>query len=162
VPASVRRRVLPAVVVVLLALVSPAPAAAAPEDPAVDQYVERVPGPGGDARAERPARRSQLPARVRRQLEREGAEDAEALEALAESPALGAPPAGRGAAPGRPDAREEPGEPRTEADRPSTLEAVASGPAPGDSGAIALLAVGMVAVAAAAIAAALRRRRDAR
>ena len=83
---------------VLLTILPPAGMAAPSNDPAVNQYVESVPGAGGD-RAPNSEPRSgggTLPADVSREIERSGGEDAEALEAVASSPALGAPRADRG------------------------------------------------------------------
>jgi hypothetical protein len=79
------------VALVLLTIVAPAGAAVpgtGASSPAVDQYVESVPTAGGEPR-ERSG--GGLPPAVARQLQREGGVDAQALEAVASSPALGAP-----------------------------------------------------------------------
>jgi hypothetical protein len=139
---------------VLLTILPPAPAAASGEDPAVDQYVERVPTAGGDGAPvdERRPGRAELPARIKRRLESAGGEDAVALEAVAASPALGARPAS--------DLRARPARgPRPKREPPSALRAAARAPLHADAGTIALLLAGLALVTIAVGAAALRSRR---
>lgn len=84
----------------VLAVLAALPAAASAQgessdNPSLNQYTESVPTPRGERRTqggprERPV---PLPAAARRELEREGGADAEALGAIATSPKLGAPQA---------------------------------------------------------------------
>ena len=78
---------------VLLTILPPAGATAQSKDPAVDQYVESVPSAGGDRApgSRAPSGSGDLPAGVRREIQRTGGDDAETLKAMASSPALGAP-----------------------------------------------------------------------
>jgi len=140
---------------VLLTILPPAGTAAPGRDPAVNQYVESVPGAGGD-RAPNTEPRSggeRLPSGVRAEIERSGGEDTEALEAVASSPALGAPKAERGAD-GAAGSRA-----RSEGS-PSTLGAVTSAAASGDGDASRWLLWGLVLLTAALAGTALARRRS--
>lgn len=64
-------------------------------NPSVNQYVESVPTAKGPKPSRKAPgdRKGELSRDVRRQLDRQGAADAEALEAIATDPRLGAPPA---------------------------------------------------------------------
>jgi hypothetical protein len=140
---------------VLLTILPPAGTAAPSRDPAVNQYVESVPGTGGD-RAPGSERRSggePLPPDVRSEIERSGGEDVEALEAVASSPALGAPRADRG------DDREARAGGGSDGP-PSTIDAVASAAASGDGDAGGWLVGGLALLTAALAAFALARRRS--
>jgi hypothetical protein len=84
----------PVVALVLLTILPPAAAVAQVRDPAVDQYVESVPGAGGGTGTPNGGTGQDgagLPPGVKRQIERSGGADAPALAAVASSPALGAP-----------------------------------------------------------------------
>jgi hypothetical protein len=82
----------PVVALVLLTILPPAATAAPVREPAVEQYVESVPGAGGDGRGEdQPGSGGGLPSDLKRQIERDGGADAQALETLASSRELGAP-----------------------------------------------------------------------
>jgi hypothetical protein len=139
-------------------LVPGAAAAAGPgessDSPSLNQYTESVPTSRGDRRTqggprERPV---PLPSSVRRDLEREAGPDAQALDAIATEPALGAP--GRGA---RDKASERSSLPPSDAaDPPSAIGAAAE--ATGSS-AVAPLALALLAMLALAAGVALMRRR---
>jgi hypothetical protein len=135
-----------AAVVVALLLLTILPPAAFGEDPAVDQYVESVPGAGGD----RPA----LPPDVRQELHSQGGADAAALADLVTSPRLGAP----GDTAPRAD-RAEVREPKA-ASSPSVLDAVTSAASGGDGGAGPWLLGGLALLSAALAGGALARRRS--
>jgi len=146
-------------VLALLSLAASASAAAAPaagaSNPSVDQYVERVPSAGGDG-APRENPRSGggegLSPSVQRQLDQAG-RSAEALEAIAGSPALGAPdrPADSGAKP-------DPAPPEMSSD-PSPFDAVTSAATSGDGGASGWLIAGLALLTAALAGTALARKR---
>jgi hypothetical protein len=139
---------------VLLTILPPAGMAAPSRDPAVNQYVESVPGAGGD-RAPNTEPRSggeELPSGVRSEIEASGGEDAEALEAVASSPALGAPRADRDRD-GDSGSRADPKGP------PSTIGAVTSAAASGDGDASGWLLGGIALLTVALAGTALARRR---
>ena len=124
---------------------------AAGANPSVDQYVESVPtGDGGvdvgkpGTPADRP-----LPARVRERVQEKGGADAAQLEAIATSPALGAP-ATTAAAPRRAEGTA----------KPALLDAVTTAAAGGGAPLGALLAGMLVLTAMAGGAAFVRRSRD--
>jgi hypothetical protein len=138
---------------VLLTILPPAGMAAPSRDPAVNQYVESVPGAGGD-RAPGTEPRSggdSLPPAVRSDIARSGGEDAEALEAVASSPALGAPKGDRN---GNDDSGSRPGSDGP----PSTLGAVTSATR-GGGGATGWLLASVALLTAALAGTALVRRR---
>lgn len=127
-------------------MLPPAAAVAQVKDPAVDQYVESVPGANGDTGA---PKGGGLPSDLQRQIESEGGADAAALEAVGSSPALGAPAPRRGHAAA--------GDlPHGSDDSPSTLDALASATVSGDGNTggwlLAGLAVLTVALAGTALA----------
>jgi hypothetical protein len=140
---------------VVLTILPPAGTAAPSRDPAVNQYVESVPGAGGD-RAPNTEPRSggePLPSDVRSEIERSGGEDSEALEAVASSPALGAPRADR----------ERDGDPSSRATLkgpPSTIGAVTSAAASSDGDASGWLIGGLVLLTVALAGTALARKRS--
>jgi hypothetical protein len=142
-------------VLVLLTILPPAGMAAPSRDPAVDQYVESVPGAGGD-RAPNSEPRSggeRLPSDVRSEIERSGGEDAEDLRAVASSPALGAPRAD--------DDRNGDGDSGAASKGPpSTIDAVTSAAASGDGDASGWLIAGLALLTAALAGTALLRRRS--
>jgi hypothetical protein len=79
---------------VLLTIVPPLAAAAPVQDPAVDQYVESVPGVGGGDRTPRDGGGrggDGLPSGVQHRVQQDGGADAAALKAVGSSPELGAP-----------------------------------------------------------------------
>jgi hypothetical protein len=89
---AIGRVAAPVVALVLLTILPSAATAAPVQDPAVEQYVESVPGARGDGPDRTPSGSGGgLPAQVQRQVEREGGADAGALEAVASSAELGAP-----------------------------------------------------------------------
>jgi hypothetical protein len=138
--------------VVALLLLTILPHTALARDPAVDQYVESVPGPGGDrpAGSEPQPGGAALPPAVREQIRSEGGDDAAALTNVASSPALGAPKPSRRAS--------ESGAARPDSS-PSALDAVTS-TATGDSGAGAWLIGGLAVLTAALAVTVLTRRRS--
>ncbi|HMJ97271.1 MAG TPA: hypothetical protein VK486_15560 [Thermoleophilaceae bacterium] len=142
----------PVVALVLLTILPPAAAVAQVRDPAVDQYVESVPGAGGGNGAPEGGAGGGLPSGVKRQIAKEGGADAEALAAVASSPALGAPKqADRPSA--RADSRTGP------KSDPSALHAIASA-AGGDGNSGGWLLAGIAALTAALAGAALVRKRS--
>lgn len=152
---SAARVAAPVMALVLLTILPPAGMAAPSNDPAVDQYVESVPGAGGD-RAPGSEPRSggeRLPSDVSREIERSGGDDAEALEAVASSPALGAPRAdtGKGSEAGSRASSEGP---------PSTIDAVTSAAASSGGDAGGWLLGGLAFLTAALATFALARRRS--
>ena len=152
---SALRVAAPVMALVLLTILPPAGMAAPSRDPAVDQYVESVPGAGGD-RAPNSEPRSggeRLPSDVRSEIERSGGEDAEALEAVASSPALGAPRGDR-------DGNGGGGSRAASKAPPSTIDAVTSAAASGDSDAGGWLLAGLALLTAALAGVALARRRS--
>jgi hypothetical protein len=140
---------------VLLTILPPAGTAAPSRDPAVNQYVESVPGAGGDRAPNNEPRSGgePLPSDVRSEIKRSGGEDTDALEAVASSPALGAPRADRGD-------RDGPGAGRRSEGPPSTIDAVASAAASGDGDAGGWLIGGLALLTAALAALGLARRRS--
>lgn len=138
----------------LLTFVAPAQAsvpAAGASDPAVDQYVESVPTAGGDPEPKTKSRSGgEPPAGAQGEIEPGGDADVEALEAVEESPELGAPAVERGKK--RRDTSDS-AEPASE-HRPSTVDAVSSAAVSGDGnpggwilGAVALLTAALGAAA---------------
>jgi hypothetical protein len=131
--------------------------AAAGANPSVDQYVESVPtgdggtSGGGGAKPEG----GTLPQRVRDRLQEEGGSDAAQLEAVATSPALGAPAAGKPA----PTTRRDDATPRADAPKPSALDAATTAAVDNGGAPIGVLVGGMLALTAIAGAAAFARRR---
>jgi hypothetical protein len=91
---AIGRVAAPVVVLALLTILPPAATAAPVRDPAVEQYVESVPGTGGGGSTPengRPSGGGELPAAVQQQIQQQGGADADALKAVGSSPALGAP-----------------------------------------------------------------------
>lgn len=80
------------VIALVLLMGLPAVGSAA-SNPSLDQYVESVPsaGGGGNAPGGSAPQASHLPAPVQHQIDAQGGSDAKALQALAGSPAAGAP-----------------------------------------------------------------------
>jgi hypothetical protein len=140
---------------VLLTFVGPAGAAVpgtGASSPAVDQYVESVPGPGGTPRRP-PSGGGELPSDVSRQVQQEGGADTEALETVASSPALGAPRSETDAR--RRDRREAQAPQR----HPSAFDAVASA-AVSDGGSGGWLIAGIALLTVALAGTALARRQS--
>ena len=125
-------------------------------NPSVDQYVESVPTAGGSpAPGGRPA---QLPAAVRDRIRSEGGADAATLQAVASSPALGAPASASGtgghSGGSKPDRSGTAGEP----DSPVTAATTTAVPDGGGSS-VPVLAGGLILLTAAGAGMALARRR---
>jgi hypothetical protein len=167
--------VLAFVVLMLLPPAATAASGADPSNPSLDQYVESVPTSHGDPPPGGGSTRghistAHLPASVRHQIAAHGGGDATQLEAIATSPAFGAPAdaiastsarsgsaSGRGSAPRRHTTSPPPA---ASADhRPSGIAAVATSATSGEGGSNALLLVGLVVITALAAATALARRR---
>jgi hypothetical protein len=147
------RAAAPVVALVLLTILPPAATAAPVRDPAVEQYVESVPGADGDGRGDnQPGSGGGLPADLKRQIERDGGAEAQALESLASSRELGAPTTRRE----RHDGPVLPG-----ADHgPSTLDAVSSAAVGGGGSSGGWVLAGIALLTAALGATALARRRS--
>jgi hypothetical protein len=147
--------------VLVMALPAVASASSDATSPSLDQYVESVPTATGD-RPEPGASGSQggLPSSTERDIAQQGGSDAPALEAVAGSPALGAPPAssngGKGARPGAGNGRSAV-PPATAA--PSALDAATTAASGDDAGAAPWLLAGMLLLTAVAAGVALARRR---
>jgi hypothetical protein len=139
---------------VLLTILPPAGAAAQGNDPAVGQYVESVPSTDGDRAPNNEPRSGggDLPSGVSREIQREGGEDAEALEAVGTSPALGAPEKDG-------ERRDGAGSSDVSTSDPSAVRAVASA-AGGDGGASGWLLGGLVLLTAVLAGTALARKRS--
>jgi hypothetical protein len=148
---AIGRVAAPVVALVLLMILPPAATAAPVRDPAVEQYVESVPGAdGGDSTpGGGPRSGGGLPSDVQRQIQQEGGADAAALKAVASSAALGAPKKGRAAAAHLPRGSEP---------SRSALGAVASAATSGDGNSGGWLIAGIAALTAALAATALARR----
>jgi len=145
-------RVASVVALVLLTILPPVAAAAPVKEPAVDQYVESVPGADGGNGAAPRSGAGGLPPRIERQIERRGGQDAEALEAVGSSPALGAPSQDRGHREAGAATRAEP------QGNPSALDAIASAAGgDGNSGGWLLAGIALLTVALSATALARRR-----
>jgi hypothetical protein len=143
------------VALALLTIVAPAGAAVpgtGASSPAVDQYVESVPTAGGDPR--KPGGGGPAPG-VKRKLEGEGGADAAALEAVASSPALGAPDSDGRRRASRADIADSGSNPR-----PSALEALTSAAVSDDGGAGGWLIAGLALLTVALAGTALARRRS--
>jgi hypothetical protein len=150
---AVGRVAAPVVALVLLTILPPAVAVAQVRDPAVDQYVESVPGAGGgDGTSEggSPRDGSGLPPRVQSRIESRGGDDAAALEAVGTSPALGAPKRA-------PKNETRIGSPGGSKSTPSALDAIASA-ASGDGSSGGWLLAGLAVLTAALGGMALARR----
>ncbi len=144
----------PVVALVLLTILPPAAAVAQVRDPAVDQYVESVPGATGDTGTPKGGAGPDgggLPSDLKRQIESEGGADAAALEAVGSSPELGSSASGR-----RQTAAGD--LPHGSGDSPSTLDAVASATVSGDGNAGGWLLAGLAVLTAALGATAFARR----
>jgi hypothetical protein len=184
---AARLRVPLAVVALVVLIVFPSAAAADPgSNPAVDQYVESVPSSGGDTPSggSHSGGNHRLPPAVRHQIHSQGGADAPELEAVASSPALGAPPttpatpaatggaqgggSSNGAArnrhvgaPGAPGATSVSDKATSQPDsRPSVVTAAADALVGSGSSGVGLLLVGLFAVSAACGTAVLMRRRS--
>ena len=155
---AIGRVLAPVVALVLLTMLPPGASAAPVKDPAVDQYVESVPGAGGD-RAPNTEPRSggeRLPADVRSEIKSAGGRDAEALAAVASSPALGAPRADRDGEGGGSSGDSG----SVSKGPPSAIDAVTSAAASGDGDASGWLIAGLALLTAALAGTALARRRS--
>jgi hypothetical protein len=164
--AAARRMPLAVISLVVLMLTPPVATAASgadPSNPALDQYVESVPSSHGNHPGP-PSAGSQtdpnaLPPSVRSQIQTQGGSDAQQLEAVGSSPALGAPPehhARRGD--GGTRAPRAPTRVKPEEKSPSLLSSVAKAATDGGDSA-GLLIVGLVLLTAALGGTALVRRR---
>jgi hypothetical protein len=149
---------LAALVAASAAVAAPLAPAAEPEPPPADvpgigQYVEAIPAATGPvqkgARTKAPSRK--LPSATRERLRRSGGRDAAALEEIASSPSLGAPPPAKTVT--RPTASTAP----TTESTPSAPVAAARAAAGGD-GHLTLLLVGLAAITAAVVVARVYRR----
>ena len=143
----------------LLTFVAPAQAsvpAAGASDPAVDQYVESVPTAGGDPEPKKKSQSDgepsggQPPAGAQEEIEPGASADAEALEAVEQSPELGAPAVERDTKRRDTSGSAE----RASEHRPSTVDAVSSAAVSGDGnpggwilGAVAVLTAALGAAA---------------
>lgn len=168
------------VLISVLMLLPPATAAGAPggDSPSLNQYVESVPTADGDQPTPRggPAggsggggggggsAGSSLPPSVRSEIRAQGGADADQLEAIAGSPALGAPAQDRGRGAqgnsGRDRDAGAPGARASSGHRPSAVDAVATAATSGGEGASTALVGGLVLLTAAMAFAALARRRS--
>ena len=166
----------------LLALPSPATAAPGngtdPSNPSLDQYVESVPSSHGDHPGPPSGGSShggQLSASVRHRINAHGGSDAKQLEAVATSPALGAPTSssagsggGGGAGSGSGGGGGSAGGGQSGADTPSvadeggpsSLSAITSAASHGDGSSIGPLVAGLLLISAVAVGLALLRRRS--
>jgi hypothetical protein len=154
-------------VVLIVALPASASASSDGTNPSLDQYVESVPTATGDRSdpsygGNRRGSAGALPAATRRRIGQQGGADAPALEAVAGSPALGAPPTRGSGGNGR-EAGRASGEGRSAtppaAAAPSAIDAAATAATGDGAGATPWLLAGVVLVSLAAAAAALARRR---
>jgi hypothetical protein len=167
--------VLAFVVLMILPPAATAASGADPSNPSLDQYVESVPTshgdpPGGGGSTRGHISTAHLPASVRHQIAAHGGRDATQLEAIATSPAFGAPAdavasttGGSGATGAGGGSAQRPSPqrpPLTSADhRPSGIDAVASSATSADGSSMGLLLGGLVLIAALAGGMALARRR---
>ena len=132
-----------------------------PSNPSLNQYVESVPSSHGDGTPPSGGAGSgsgQLPASVRHRIEAQGGPDAKQLEAVAGSPALGAPASKPGGS-----SHTQGGSspvPAAADHRPSGLRAAADATVGGDGSSVVLLALGLLVVTTAAGGMALARRRS--
>ena len=149
-----------------------------PSNPSLDQYVESVPSSHGD-HPKPPSGGSshggQLSASVRHRINAHGGADAKQLQAVATSPALGAPTSssagsggGGGAGSGSGGGGGSAGGGQSGADTPSvadeggpsSLSAITSAASHGDGSSIGVLVAGLLLISAVAVGLALVRRRS--
>jgi hypothetical protein len=167
--------VLAFVVLMLLPPAATAASGADPSNPSLDQYVESVPTshgdpPGGGGSTRGHISSAPLPASVRHQIAAHGGRDATQLEAIATSPAFGAPAAavastsggstgtsGAGSGSARHPTAQPPA--ASGASRPSGVDAFTTAATHGGGGSIGVLAIGLVVITLMAVGLALSRRR---
>jgi hypothetical protein len=164
--------VLAFVVLMLLPPAATAASGADPSNPSLDQYVESVPTSHGDPPPGGGSTRghistTHLPASVRHQIAAHGGRDATQLQAIATSPAFGAPADAVASTSGRPAgspgsgsgaARRSPPE-APAASRPSGVDAFTTAATHGGGGSVGVLAIGLVVITLMAGGIALSRRR---
>ena len=167
--------VLTFVVLMLLPPAATAASGADPSNPSLDQYVESVPsshggsppGPGSTGGHASTSTGSHLPASIRHRLAATGGPDATQLQAIATSPAFGAPAdavaatsarrgASDGAAAGRSSTQSKPASTDR---RPSGFDAVATAATSGEGSSSGLLLGGLVLISALALGTVFARRR---
>jgi hypothetical protein len=130
-----------------------------PSNPSLDQYVESVPSSHGD-KTPPSGGSSSLGGDLRRQIQAQGGSDAKQLEAVAGSPAYGAPPASH-AAKGSGTKRGGSGDARKSSPRPSALDSATAAAVGGSGSTTTLLVAGLALITALAVSAALWSRRSA-
>jgi hypothetical protein len=158
---------------VVLMILPPAATAASgadPSNPSLDQYVESVPtshggappGPGSTRGSISTSPGGRLPASIRHRLAAHGGADATQFEAIATSPAFGAPAEAirstrdRGGAGG---GTREPAPAAPATRRPSALDAVTNSATHAEGGSTGLLVFGLVLITALLAGTALARKR---
>jgi hypothetical protein len=167
--------VLAFVVLMILPPAATAASGADPSNPSLDQYVESVPTshgdpPGGGGSTRGHISTSHLPASVRHQIAAHGGRDATQLEAIATSPAFGAPADAVASTTGRPSGTSGAGNasprhstarpPLASGDtRPSGVDAFTTAATHGGGGSTGVLAIGLVVITLMAVGIALSRRR---
>ena len=164
---------------VVLMILPPAATAASgadPSNPSLDQYVESVPTSHGDpppgggfSHGHISSTRGQLPASIRHQLATRGGSDATQLQAIATSPAFGAPAAAVRSTTGSGNGTRSRGgdgsrhandaQPDGAAHRPSGIAAIADSATQGDGSSTGLLLGGVALISALVGGTALVRRR---
>jgi hypothetical protein len=144
-------------VLTLVALLMILPPVAGAANPSVDQYVESVPsasgpgpGDGGDDGGPTHGHATTLPPATRKAIRAEGGSDAGALEAIASSPALGAPDTG--------GARSGSGAKAPRAG--ASTKPAAAATVDGGGSSVAVLAAGLILLTVVACGTALARRRS--
>jgi hypothetical protein len=144
-----------ALVLLMLLPSATAAVAEASTSPSVDQYVESVPTAGGDTTTHpgRGGHGQALTPGVKRRIRQGGGSDARKLEAIAVSPALGAPAGDHGRKRSTSYAPRDPAQ-------PSALKAAVTAGTHGDGTAFGWLIAGLLGIGAVAGAAALSRRRS--
>lgn len=155
---------------VVLMLLPPAATAAGadPSNPSLDQYVESVPtSHGGAPPPNGTTTRGHLSTSVRHQIAQRGGADATQLQAIATSPAFGAPVDAVASASGRQAGSSGSGSGATRrttpqpaaASRPSGVDAFTTAATHGGGGSVGVLAIGLVVITLMAGGIALSRRR---
>jgi hypothetical protein len=171
--------VLAFVVLMILPPAATAATGADPSNPSLDQYVESVPtshgdppSGGGSTHGHITTSTGRLPASVRHDIAAHGGPDAAQLQAIATSPAFGAPATvvrsstgtgtGTGATAGDSggsQAQKTPAAPARAGHRPSGIAAIANSATDGEAGSTGLLLVGVLLISALLGGTALARKR---